>query len=680
MPAIGPKSPGFASGTVDDGRMARFLGRGTAVAGLFDTQALGDANAAAPPWSPEPFPDLADDFELDFETTGLRWWDGDLPIGCAVTKPDGSTQYLSWGHRIDGPRHDERQAKRWLAEQARGRLLTNAGVKFDVHMAMAWGVDLEAAGCRVDDVQHHAALLDDHRRKFSLEVLCEEFLSDERKILSVNGIRLDPARMADYRPGLVAVRAEADVRQTRKLKELFRPRLAAEGLLKVLVLESECVWATAEMERNAAFVDVEKLRRWATGARREYEACLMKVASMAGFMFNPDRGDDWARLFRQRGVTPSEFTKSGKASFTAAVVDGALRASGDEAIKFGRRAGKLADLLSKYLDKYAATVGDDGKLRFSLHQLRSDEGGTVTGRFSSSAIQDGVGANIQQILALEKQLEAYGPDYVVRELFVAERPNEKIISADAEQIEYRLFAHYANNPKVLEAYAADPRLSFHKLVWGYLQAHKPDLGYKALKNLNFMQIYGGGIVKLALMMGYVTQSEADELNRIGDYGERARDPRLAKAMEVKKVYDRELPEVGPLLKRAADFAERRGFVRDFLGRRSRFPDGQRLHKALNGVIQGGAGTILKTKMVEAHKAANAIGFTPRMSIHDQIIGDGTTEAAGLLAGLLDRQSYPEFRVPILWSVKAEDNWRLCDEKDAKDVPPRGFNDPTRDGR
>ncbi len=35
-----------------------------------------------------------------------------------------------------------------------------------------------------------------------------------------------------------------------------------------------------------------------------------------------------------------------------------------------------------------------------------------------------------------------------------------------------------------------------------------------------------------------------------------------------------------------------------LGRRSRFPNRERLHKALNGIVQGGAADVMKQKLVE----------------------------------------------------------------------------------
>ena len=113
--------------------------------------------------------------------------------------------------------------------------------------------------------------------------------------------------------------------------------------------------------------------------------------------------------------------------------------------------------------KYRGAISDDGVLRYALHQLRADDGGTVSGRFSSSAIARHVGVNIQQVPSMAKQIDAIGPDYLIRHLH---RPaSGQWLSADASQIEYRIFADMAQNPTVLQAYAENPSLSFHHVVW-----------------------------------------------------------------------------------------------------------------------------------------------------------------------------------------------------------------------
>ena len=657
--------------------------------GLFNQLIEERETLTAPHWEPEEFPilDGVTHVELDFETTGLKWWDPKhtKPIGFGLSwkRPgdiEHSTRYFSWGHRTDHPRHDEETAKRWMREQLGGKILTNSNVKLEVHVAQEWDVSFEDIGVRVSDIGHQAALLDDHRREFKQEKLCIEFLQDEEKVQVVNGITIEPHRMASYAPGIVAVRAEADVRQVRKLREHFYPKLVAEDLLDVLLLEDECTYATCEMERNGALIDVEKLHLWQKQCRREYEQLLFEINRRSGIKFNPNSNDDWVRLCRSRGVEPHTFSANCKASFKAEVVDGLIEFSGDDILEMGKHAGKLADLLSRYLDPYAKTVESDGILRFNLHQLKSDEGGTVSGRFSCAAIDLGsgpkVGANIQAVLGLEKQLKKYGPNYIIRELFTCVS-GVRVVSADASQIEYRLFAHFANNPRVIEAYRQNPHLSFHELILGYVHQSLPDFEYKPMKNTNFMKIYGGGLPKLAHMIGTITTQDMAEINAMmlpngqPDWNRRNNDPRLAKAIEIQKIYDRELPEVAPMLKQAQKDALHQGFVQTLLRRKMRFPkytrpDGTvyilRPHKALNGKIQGSAGDVMKRKMIEVHRARKRIGFTPRLTIHDQFLGDGDRGTVIGLKEILNVQTF-ELRVPILWAVDSGAHWRECDTED-----------------
>ena len=77
--------------------------------------------------------------------------------------------------------------------------------------------------------------------------------------------------------------------------------------------------------------------------------------------------------------------------------------------------------------------------------------GTVTGRFSSTAIGRKEGINIQQVMSPGRQTETFGTDHFLIRLL--HKPSSgKWISADAAQIEYRLFAAEARNPRALKAY------------------------------------------------------------------------------------------------------------------------------------------------------------------------------------------------------------------------------------
>ncbi len=623
---------------------------------------------------------------LNFETTGLQWFAKDRPLSCAVRLPDGSLHYISWGHRAGNL--DEATCKRWAQRELRDVHIDNINTRFDIHQAYAWGVDLENQNCTVHDVAHDAALLDDHRQRTSLDVLIPDYLGE------VPMQRLDESRMADYHAGEAAPRAMYNVQKVWELKQKFDVLIEKEDLGRVRKLEDDVIFPVCEMERNGAPIDVELLDRMLADSQKKYEECLWKLIKMVGFQVDPNRPEHRQRLFNHLNI-PLEYLPSGRASFTDEIV----KAHSDHpAVALMRYAAKLSQLRSKYLVKYKKTVDSKGIIRYALHQLKAQkdpnsdyagEAGTVTGRFSSTEISPGVGLNIQQEMKASKQRVAFGYDekdtshddelFLVRQLRIPPE-GRTWLSADAAQIEYRIFASYARNPKVLAAYAADPEIDFHDYMLERLKPYKPDLRRKNVKDLNFAYVYGAGLVKQALMLGHITAAEFAEIKRTKNY----RHPKLAQTQEVRRIYKSEVPEVADLLERASfiakpecdedcfdkmtgrktrlhDTEEHRGYVRTVLGRRSRFPKGQRLHKAFNSIDQGSAADIMKRKIVELHAERKWTGLTMRYTVHDEVDGDvGDAESARRVGEVLNRQSFPEIRVPILWEVSTGKNWKECE--------------------
>ncbi len=611
-------------------------------------------------WVPDEPPQIASrgvkDIILNFETNGLRWWAGDVPISVAVRLPDGTIRFLPWGHR--GGNLDEATMKRWATRELRDVHITNINTRFDVHQAYAWGVDLEAQGCTVSDVSHYAALLDDHRKTFSLDSLAEDYLGGFRVP------RVDESRMADYHASQVAPRARHQVELVHELREVFWPKLDEQDLQRVRQLEDDVIYPVCEMERNGAPIDVELLDRWLVASQKEYEQLLWQLVKEVGFQVDPNRPEHRQRLWQHLKL-PLQYLPSGRPSFTDAIVAQVEH----PVVELMRKAAKLSSLRSKFLVNTRKHVGSDGILRYALHQLRGvkdevDQGygaGTVTGRFSSTALAPGEGINIQQRIKGEKQRLAFGyaeddtshddEIFLVRKLH---RPGSGLfLSADMMQVEYRLFSHYANNQKIIEAYEQNPLMSFHRYMHARLKAFKPDLTYRRAKDISFGKIYGAGTVKLALMFEFITQAESEEIRSRKQYDH----PKLAPAKEILEIYNREIPEVAELLKHASDTADKRGYVKTLLGRRFRFPDKQRLHKALNGVIQGGAADVMKQKLVQLHAERKQTGFKLRYTIHDEVDGDiPDLESAHRVAAILNRQPAEKLRIPLLWEVSTGPNW------------------------
>ena len=585
-------------------------------------------------WAPTAPPSLdgMSQVAIDLETTGLRWWDGDRPIGISVTSRRGS-QYLPFGHR-GGGNLDEAVVKRWAARELKGKNLIGLNVRFDLHHLREWGVDLEGVSS-ASDVAHSAALLDDHRTRFSLDSLAQEYLGESKV-----GTDLDATRMADYHAGEVAPRAEADSRQALALHHVFTPQLIAQGLQRVKALEDAVIWVVLEMERNGCPLDLDTLDRWLHDSEQDYMRLLWNIYRDTDLKINPQRPTDLVHLCEHLKI-PIHHTPDGRPSFTDAV----LSAYAHPVIDRVRRARKLASLRSKSLIKYQKAVGSDGILRYALHQLRADGGGTVSGRFSSSALTRGVGVNIQQVPSAD-----LGTDYPIRALH---RPaSGQWLSADADQIEYRLFADRAQNPTVLAAYAADPALGFHRLMYDRLKTLDTSLSYRDVKTLNFCRLYGGGRAQIAQMLGHITAAEFETLRRTSSGSDH---PLLSDTAAIMALYNDALPEASRMLATASHDAAAHGYVTTALGRRARLKPDEGF-RALNRIIQGTAADLMKMKLVELHAARKDTGFVMRFTVHDSVEGDCPDDASrDHVRDILNTQSLP-LSVPISWTVNTGTHW------------------------
>lgn len=657
-------------------------------ADLFDLPRTTNAPAG---WQPDALPDLLGetDLRLDFETNGLQWWGGELPVGLAYkfTK-SGRSGYCAWGHEGGGNGCTAEQARDWL-NALRNVHIDNANTKFDLHMSRALGADLTyKRGNTFGDVAHRAALLDDHRFRFGLDQLAKDFLGDDAGKLDLqlrdkgNLWRLPAWEIAPY--------AVHDVELVDALVRITQPELAKQDLLRVLDLEQQIIPVVVEMEKNGVFLDMDLLAQWTASARTEFNEAMYRIYKAVGFhISSPDSSKDIARLFKALSIPITAFTgkndKKGnpKPSFTKDV----LSRIDHPVIRDLIIAGELADLDSKYLGKYSKTVRADGWIRFNLHQLRvgkdeNDKKGTVSGRFSSAGDDYG-GFNVQQVVSPKKQSDKHWCEkYVVRNLF---KPQDGAtwLTVDADQIEYRIFAHFSNSKEILDKYNEDvsrysdaevKRLKigrytdYHDIVQEVLKRAKPDIKRKHTKITNFCKLFGAAEIKFALTLEMISEAQADELYakydpnkwRRAKYGERQEairaEPVLQEALSVYDTYDTMFPDAKATLDLAKKTARDRGYVFTIEGRRARFPGKQRTHSALNRIVQGTAADINKRMLVEVYNRREELGLTLRMTVHDEVDADlADPKMLPRIEEVFNQQLIP-LKVPILWSAEIGPSW------------------------
>jgi DNA polymerase-1 len=618
---------------------------------------------------------------LDAETTGLEWWNGDRPVGWAYCLPaSGRRGYVSFGH-ASGNSTDQATALRWAQRELRNVRVCNANTKFDLHISREWGADLVSQGCTFGDVQHQAALLDDHRMRFNIDLLGQDFLGRGKV-----DFPFDKSKMAELSADQVAEYAIGDVVLVQDLENAMTPEIARQDLTRVLELEERIIPIVVEMEKNGVHVDMERLFLWQMQSAVEYEEQMWFIYKETGIKItSPDSSKEAAALFKARGIPITAFTgsfdKQGnpRPSFTDDVLKRA--SEHDAVIKAFYYAGQLADLRSKYINKYAATVRrTDGWMRFNLHQLRTskDDGsgyGTVSGRFSSAGDKDKngnpSGFNKQQVVSADKQTaRGWCQNYVVRDLFLPGTPDERAsdnppvwLAADAKQIEYRIFAHFSNEEEILAKYAEDPNTDYHNVVQEILRRAKPDIQRKKTKITNFCKLFGAGLLKFAWTLETISDTEFARLDkkykgvRGKDRLMRENEPTLAEGIDVYDTYDRMFPAAVKMLQLAKRVASERGHVTTMLGRRARF-DGQykRVHSALNRVIQGTAADLNKLMLVDLYEHRKEFDLRLRLTVHDEVDCDMfNVSKLPALREFFDKQRL-DLKVPILWDVAVGPSW------------------------
>lgn len=577
---------------------------------------------------PQSLPELSQypDLGFDTETDGIDIIKS-RPVGLSICTPDKKRYYLPWGHR-GGGNLDPALIKRWAQRELRGKTLYGVNCKFDNHMMLNWGVDLEAQGNRMGDMAYRAALINENRFSgFNLDSLAKEFL--EPGEFKVYQTTIESNKIAIASAGEIAPRAEQDAFLAYRLHEATKPLLDKEELWKVTDLEDNLIYAVAYMERNGAKIDMEKLHSWRKEVKEIYGQMVLDIYHEVKFRVNPNSGKDMQKLFDHLKLSYPR-TENDEPSFEAKF----LKTVKHPLVQAAFRARRLHSLNSKYLDKYAKAIGPGDILRYNLHQLRGDEYGTISGRFACANV------NIQQVMKVSRQIKNLGNEFIIRELFIPEK-DHLYLKSDAAQIEFRLFAHYANSAKLNEAYRQNPKIDFHNLVRDMIIKVNANFNRDRAKGINFGKLYGMGKDKLR------RELELD-----------SNDEERALADELGATYDREFPEAKRLLNSASKLADTRGYVKTYLGRRARFQAKERLHSALNRVIQGTAADVMKQKILELYRERKTLEFTMRMTVHDEVDGDvPSMDAAKKVEECLNSQSFP-FRVPILWDVEAGNNWRM----------------------
>ena len=561
---------------------------------------------------PENFPDLSkyDEIAIDLETkdpdlmkmgSGSVVGKGDV-VGIAVAVA-GWSGYYPIAHE-GGGNMSRAKVLKWF----QGVLSTPADKIF--HNAMydvCWikALSLSVSG-RIVDTMIASALVDENQMRYDLNNCAKRYTGKTKNESDLYAAAKDwgiDAKAEMYKlPAIyVGAYAEKDAEITLELWKELQKEIYTQDIESIFSLETELFPCLVDMRFLGVRVDVQAAHKLKQQLVEQEKQCLLEVGKETQVDVQIWAARSIAQVFDKLKLDYDRTEKTQSPSFTKNF----LQNHPHPLVKLIAQAREINKAHTTFIDTILKH-SYKGRIHAEINQLRSDNGGTVTGRFSYS------NPNLQQIPARNKDL---GPR--IRSLFIPEE-GHTWGCFDYSQQEPRLVVHYAalqnlyGSGEVLDAYN-EGDADFHSIV-----AEMADIPRSQAKTINLGLFYGMGKNKLQAELG-ISKDKSDSLFR---------------------QYHNKVPFVKQLMDNVMHRAQDSGKIRTLLGRLCRFhlwePNQFGIHKALphdaalaehgpgikraytykalNKLIQGSAADMTKKAMIELYKE----GITPHIQVHDEL--------------------------------------------------------------
>ena len=625
---------------------------------------------------PSEYPDLrqATEIAIDLETrdpnlkklgSGSVIGVGEV-VGIAVAV-DGWSGYFPIAHGA-GPNMDKKRTLEWfqdILETTSTKIFHNA--MYDVCWIRSMGLSINGL---IVDTMIACSLIDENRFSYTLNTLSWHFLNKGKsEALLVKAAKergLDPKADMWRLPAMeVGAYAEKDAELTLELWRKVSQTLIEEDLEDIFNLETDLFPCLVEMREKGVRVDVERAHKLQQQLCKQEEQLMYQVKEETGIDVQIWAARSIAKVFDKRSLKYDRTVKSQEPSFTKNF----LANHTDPVVKMISEARKINKISTTFIDTIIKHE-HKGRIHAEINQIRSDDGGTVTGRFSYQ------NPNLQQIPARDPEL---GP--MIRSLFIPEE-GCKWGCFDYSQQEPRLVTEYALRFKlpsvntIADSYDNDPSTDFHQIV-----ADMADIPRKQAKTINLGLFYGMGKAKLQAELG-VSKEKADELfdkyhskvpfvkqlmNNVMSAAQKkgqiktilkrkCRFPRWEPILRGNdwgkyvpaEDYDRmkELQQMGPtLIDDEGNDTKKKNYWHDNPARRAM------TYKSLNKLIQGSAADMTKKAMLELYKE----GIVAHIQIHDELdLSVESSEHADKIKQIME--DAVELQIPNKVDYESGTNW------------------------
>ena len=606
-------------------------------------------------WSiPEIFPKFNDNerIAIDLETydphlltSGPGWaTNRGHMVGVGVATKDWKG-YFPIRHE-GGGNLDEAVVLRWLQNtlSATNREVIFHNALYDVGWLRREGVDVKG---KILDTMFAAPIVDENRYSYSLDSLGQTYCGEKKDESLLQDAALawginPKAEMYKLHSKYVGPYGEQDAALTLKLYEKLKLELREQNLEPIYEMECKLIPLLLEMRWRGVRVDEQKAEEVSKNLSLQEQKLHIEIKRKYGEDVNLWANASLQKIFDKNNL-PYPRTEKGMPSFQRQW----LESHEHELPQMIVRARKLNKARTTFIDKMISEHAVDGRIHAEAHPLRSDAGGTVSGRFSYS------NPNLQQVPARDPELGT-----MIRSLFIPEEGCQWGLF-DYSQQEPRLTVHYANKMGLIGAKDAvtayrDKNADFHQIV-----ADMANIPRKQAKNINLGLSYGMGKQKLIKELG------------LGD----------TEAQALLTKYHEKVPFIRGLQDQCARVALDRGYIKTLAGRRCHFDlwehkydDSMPLpleearekygdvlkrsytYKALNRLIQGSAADMTKLAMLGLWEE----GIVPHVQVHDEVdISIEDDEQAAKVSRIME--NCVELAVPLVVDTELGASWGETEE-------------------
>ncbi len=576
------------------------------------------------------------EFAIDTETTSLDPHTAKL-VGISISNRIGNACYIPLNH-VSGNNLDEKKVlsilKNYLEDESIKKVGQN--IKFDFIVFYHRGITLNS----MEDTMLMSYTLDAGKNRHNMDTLSEIHLGHKtikfkdlvgagKKQLNFSEVNISEAK--DY--------AAEDADITFRLYKIFLKSLKAEKLLNIYELfEKPLIKILAEMEIKGIKLDKSSLNKLSSKFSTKIEKLEKSIFKISKKTFNIGSTKQLGEImYNDLKIAALKKTKKGSFATSASVLED-LAFKGYEFPKLILEWRQISKLKNTYSDALPEHINQNTKRVHTSFLLAA----TTTGRLASSD------PNLQNIPIKSDD----GKD--IRKAFVSEK-NNKLISADYNQVEMRILADLADVKQLKKAFLNNEDI--HTLTASQVfgkEINKIDTETRRkAKAINFGIIYGISQYGLAKQIN-VSNNEAEEfLNS----------------------YFKKFPEIKDYMKTTVNFCRKSGYVSNIFGRKTHLTGindknfnvrNFQERAAINAPIQGSASEIMRLAMIRINKEiSNNKNNSLKMllQIHDELIFEESSKETkkstklikDLMLSVKDSELH-SFSIPLLVDVNIGDNW------------------------